>query len=112
MRKLPEVISHAQLVEQIVGQFVFMKMMAEKQDRNFEALNAIDLNAICNSADNFFVEFVEMEGLIMAHECKLHEKLTEFLKPYAHITDVTAIQQNIHYHFYASDLFDNEIKEK
>jgi hypothetical protein len=110
MRNLPEVISHAQLVQEIVGQFTFMRMMAEPQDRNFQKLQALDLNDICNKADNFFVEFCEIEGLIMAHECKMDEKLAAFLKEWQSITDVTAIQQNIHYHFHAMDYVEKHEK--
>lgn len=103
MRKLVSMVSHPNLIQEIVGQFVFMMMMSKPEDGNFEALHSLDLNDIAKKADTFFIEFAEIEELIMADECNLTEKITEFLKEWQHITDVTAIQQNIHYRLLIMD---------
>lgn len=103
MVKLIEIVAHPTLVSEIVGQFVFMITMSRPGDSNFEKLHAIDLNDIFKKADNYFVDFTSVEEMIMTEECDLSEKITAFLKEWASITDVTAIQQNIHYNLMIMD---------
>ncbi len=98
MVKLVEMVTHPDLVAEIVGQFVFMKMMSRPEDNSFKRLSELDLNDVSTKADNYFVEFCDIEELISDTESiDLTSKLTEFLSEWKHVTDVTAIQQNIHY---------------
>ncbi len=98
MIKLVEMVTHPDLVAEIVGQFVFMKMMSRPDDNNFRRLTELDLNDVSIKADNYFVEFCDVEELISDTESiDLTSKLTEFLSEWKNITDVSAIQQNIHY---------------
>jgi hypothetical protein len=97
MRNPPELVAHANLIEQIVGQFVFMTCMSEPQDSNFHALHELDLNDIFRKADAFFVDLTDEFGLIESQEKKLSVELKKFLSEWEEITDVTAIQQNVHY---------------
>ena len=57
MNKLPEIVTHPELIEAIVGQFAFMKCMSKPEDSNHSLLDAIDLNDVFDKADNFFVNF-------------------------------------------------------
>lgn len=97
MLKLVDLVTLPELVSTIVQQFSFMKMMAEPQDSNFKLLEAFDLNDLHQRADDFFVHFTTYESVIDTNECDLTSKITLFLDPYSMITDVTAVQQNIHY---------------
>ena len=100
MNKLPKVISHAELVEAIVGQFAFMKMMVEPEDRGITELNAIDLNYVCKKADDHFLMLTDMVGIInqdnLSEDVDLAKEITLFLSEWKEIVDVTAIQQNVH----------------
>ena len=97
MVKLVKYVAHPDLCGKIVGQFAFMKSMSRPDDSSFSKLQELSLDDIYNKADNYFVEFTSMEELINADECNLSKKITEFLQEWNEITDVTAIQQNIHY---------------
>ena len=97
MIKIIEITSHAELVEKIVGQFAFMALMSESEDSNFFELQDINLQDIFRKADAFFVDCTDDLGMIMSDEVGLKDKITDFLKEWEEITDVTAIQQNIHY---------------
>ena len=103
MRKLVEITSHPELVAQVMAQFAFMITMAEKDDPNFEKLQELNLQDIFQKADQFFCEYTDDLGMIMTEECGLTEKITEFLKEWEEVVDVTAIQQNIHYHLLLID---------
>jgi len=103
--KLVEITSHAEIVTEIVAQFAFMKIMAEEQDGNYEALDKLRLDEIYAKADNYFVEFTDDFGMIETAPCNLTEKLTQFLSEWSSIVDVEAIQQNIHHRL---QLFDSE----
>lgn len=97
MVKLIQYVSHPDLCAQIVGQFAFMKAMARPEDNSFFPLQELSLDDIYNKADNYFIDFTSIEELIDADECNLSDKITSFLQEWKSITDVTAIQQNIHY---------------
>lgn len=97
MKKLPEVVTHPELVAEIVKQFAFMKVMAQTVDSNYEKLTAVSLDDVFNKADEFFVDFCTIEEAIETNLCNLTERITEFLQPWKSITDITAIQQNIHH---------------
>lgn len=103
MRKLIEWVSHPQLCEKIVGQFAFMKAMARPEDSSFEALNNLSLNDVFEKADSFFVQFTGPLELIDTKKHALAVKITEFLSQWKEVTDVTAIQQNIHYQILIED---------
>jgi DNA phosphorothioation-dependent restriction protein DptG len=74
-----------------------MKAMSRPEDNSFIPLQELSLDDIYNKADKYFIDFTSIEELIDAEECNLSEKITGFLKEWESITDVTAIQQNIHY---------------
>lgn len=99
MNKLPSIITHPELIETIIGQFAFMKMMAKPEDNNFYVLNELDLNDILRKADSFFVEYCtfeeEIELEILEEEFSL--TIARFLSEWKAIVDVAAIQQNVHY---------------
>ena len=97
MVKLIEITSHADLVTEIVAQFAFMKIMSEPQDHSFNRLEKLSLDEIYSKADDFFVQFTDELGMITTSECELDKKITEFLKEWESVTDVTAIHQNINY---------------
>jgi len=85
------------LVEKIVGQFAFMICMAEPQDHSFDKLQKLNLHDVFKKADDYFCQYADDDGMILTEEFNLKSKLAEFLKEWEAITDVTAIQQNIHY---------------
>ena len=98
MKKLEKFVSHvahANLMEEIVGSFVFMIAMATPEDSNFEQLNNLNLNEILNKADSFFINHTDSLGIINVVESNLLLLLEQFLKKYSRITDVQSIQQNI-----------------
>ncbi len=97
MRKLIPIVACPSLVAEIIGQFVFMALMAHPNDKNFIELQYLDLNDIFTKADQFFGDLTDVGELIMADEVNLSEKLTEFLQEWAQIVDITAMQQNIHH---------------
>lgn len=98
MVKLVGMVSHPELVAEIVGQFMFMKMMSKPEDNSFKTLLELDLNDVGMKADSFFIDFCDFDELISDTESvDLTSKLTEFLSQWKNVTDVTAIQQNIHY---------------
>jgi hypothetical protein len=103
MIKLIPLVTHPELCAQIVAQFAFMKIMAKPEDRNFLLLQDISLDDVYNKADNYFIKFTSIEEVIDSEECDLTKKITFFLKQWSSVTDVTAIQQNIHYHLKAID---------
>jgi len=103
MRKLIEITTHPQLVQEIVGQFVFMILMAETEDHKFKEIQSLNLQDIFNKADNYFIQFSDQNKMIFTEEHNLTEKITEFLKEWEEIVDVTAIQQNIHYKLLVMD---------
>lgn len=97
MIKLIEHVGHPELCAQIVGQFAFMKAMSRPEDNCFFALQDLSLDEIYNKADAYFIDFTTIEEIIESDKCNLTEKLSLFLQEWKGITDVTAIQQNIHY---------------
>lgn len=96
MNKLPEVVTHPELCAAIVEQFAFMKLMSIPEDSNATKLVQLDLNDVLGKADDYFVHFTSFEEAINNSEHQLEKKLTLFLAQWKHITDVTAIQQNVH----------------
>lgn len=99
MNKLPSIITHPELIETIIGQFAFMKMMAKPEDRNFYALNELDLNDVFRKADSFFIEYCTFEEAIEMDELEeeFSTTIALFLSEWKAIVDVTAIQQNVHH---------------
>lgn len=95
--ELVKIISHQELVANLVGQFVFMILMAKPQDKNFKQIRDFDIKKMFDLADNYFVEFTGFEGMIETDKCDLSNKITDFLSEYSSIFDTKAIQQNIHY---------------
>lgn len=100
MNKLPKLVSHPELIEAIIGQFAFMKMMAESTDSKFVELIQIDLNDVLSKADTFFIDYCTLLHMIeqeeLPAEMDLTEGITKFLSEWKEIVDVTAIQQNVH----------------
>jgi hypothetical protein len=96
MNTLPEVITHPELVEAVVGQFAFMKCMAQPTDSNSDELYLLDLNDVFKKADDFFLQFTSFEEAIDTKETNLAYELGAFLAQWKHVTDVVAIQQNVH----------------
>ena len=97
MVKLIPIVSHAGLVEQIVGQFVFMYVLAEPGDSNYTQIRyELNLNIITRKAYDFFETLADENGMIMSDEVDLTTQITLFLKEWETIVDVTAIQQNVH----------------
>ena len=90
-------VTHPELCSQIVGQFAFMKAMADPEDKNFKLLNDLSLDEVYKKANNFFCDFTVNDEIIDVDECNLSEKITEFLNDWKTVTDVLAVQQNIHY---------------
>lgn len=97
MIDLIPIVDHPALCGQIVSEFAFMKAMARPDDNNFTELQNLSLDDIFNKADNYFIDFTSIEEIIISDECKLSEKIALFLNEWASVTDVVAIQQNIHY---------------
>ena len=97
MIKLVQYVSYPTLCEQIVGQFAFMKAMSQPHDKVYQDLRDVSLDDIYKKAHERFIKLATFDILIEAEECNLSKQLTEFLKQWESITDVTAIQQNIHY---------------
>jgi hypothetical protein len=77
--------------------------MSRPEDGNYAALHALNLHMIFRKADDYFVQFTDVEETILTDECNLSEKITEFLSEWKAIVDVTAIQQNIHHHLSLTD---------
>lgn len=111
MKKLVEITSHTEIIEKIIGQFVFMKLMSEPEDSNFLELFDLNLNDIFKKADEFFIDFTDDLGMIISEDVNLSSKITEFLKEWSQIVDVTAIQQNVHYQLYVLDKYDSKIEK-
>lgn len=97
MVKLIPIVTTANLIERIVGQFAFMKAMSEVNDANYYELNRVDLNQVYDLAWLYFPNFEDIPGIIESETCNLDKKITKFLSRWASVTDVTAIQQNIHF---------------
>ncbi len=97
MIPLVKITSHPELVSEIVGQFAFMKLMAELEDKSWVELCDLDIDDVFQAADDYFIQFTSFEKTIDTRKTNLESELKEFLSQYKHITDVTAIQQNIHY---------------
>ncbi len=97
MKKLPDVVSWQELSAEIVKQFAFMKAMSEPDDRNYLILAKVDLNKVFKMAERYFSAFPNLEGVMDSKEVNLEAKIAIFLKPWISITDIVAIQQNIHY---------------
>lgn len=96
MKKLPQIVMFPELMGAILEQFSFMKAMGEPQDNNIGNLMILDLNYVFKKADEYFVQLTDENGVIMSDEQNLEKELREFLKEFSQITDITAIQQNIH----------------
>jgi hypothetical protein len=103
MKKLIELVSHPELVAQIVSQFAFMKSTSEPQDGNYESLKELSLNDVFEKAHTHFAQFKFDFEIIHTEQCNLAQKIAEFLKQWAHITDVEAIQQNVHFNLQVLD---------
>jgi len=97
MLKLIRITTKPDLVAEIVKQFAFMQLMSEPQDNNYRELQKIDLNYIRKKADKYFTRFCTIDVAIDTEETDLTNRIKEFLQDWAAITDVTAIQQNIHH---------------
>lgn len=106
MIKLIPITSHPELVSEIVYQFSFMKLMSEASDRHHLELSALNIDDVYRKADLYFIDFTDDLGMIMTEDHDIKTKLTEFLKEWHEIVDVTAIQQNVHYRL---SVMDNEI---
>lgn len=96
MIPLPKIVTHPELIEQIIGQFAFMKVMAHPDDKNYKELVELDLNNVLGKADNYFCQFTVYEEAIDTIQCNLSQKIKDFLQEWKSITDITSIQQNIH----------------
>ncbi len=98
MKPLVKITSHPTIVQEIIGQFVFIILMSRPEDSNFKKLQELDINDVFKKADSYFIKFTDFEEMISDTDaCNLTEKITEFLKEWAYVVDITAIQQNVHY---------------
>ena len=89
MRELIEITSHSELISAIMKAFTFMAVEDQKDD--------FDFNSLYKKASTYFLEITDDLGMIMTKEVDAKAKLTDFLKEWKTVFDVTAIQQNIHY---------------
>lgn len=103
MHKIIPIVSHPELCSQIVGQFVFMKIMSKPEDRNFFDLQEISLDEVFRKADEYFVQFTAYEEIIDSYESDLETKIKQFLSEWKDKIDIVAVQQNIHYNLMIID---------
>jgi len=96
MNPLPATVSHPELCAAIVGEFAFMKAMSRPEDSSFQPLQELSLDKVFNEADTFFIEFTTLEEIIDTQQSDLAVQLAAFLYAYIDVTDIIAIQQNIH----------------
>ena len=95
MRHLIEITSHSELTASIMQAFTFMAVEDSKDD--------FDFNDLYKKASNHFLPVTDDIGMIMTEQDNVTLMLTKFLKEWECVFDVTAIQQNIHYHLLVMD---------